>query len=146
MPLNGTGKSTGRIATLQSQLDQRILILDGATGTMIQDYRLDEASFRGDRFRHHNQDLKGNNDILTLTQPEIIQDIHRSFLRAGQILSDRTFNATSISQSDYGTGALTRINRRAEIAQLAAPGGNSVGIWPAHSARRTERPRYHRRQ
>tara|TARA_B100000676_G_scaffold41652_1_gene39611 strand:+ start:1875 stop:5573 length:3699 start_codon:yes stop_codon:yes gene_type:complete len=123
MPLNGTGKSTGRIATLQSQLDQRILILDGATGTMIQDYRLDEASFRGDRFRHHNQDLKGNNDILTLTQPEIIQDIHRSFLRAGaDIIETNTFNATSISQSDYGTGALTyEINRRAaEIAQLAA--------------------------
>ena len=123
MPLNGTGKSTGRIATLQSQLDQRILILDGATGTMIQDYRLDEASFRGDRLRHHNQDLKGNNDILTLTQPDIIQDIHRSFLRAGaDIIETNTFNATSISQSDYGTGALTyEINRRAaEIAQLAA--------------------------
>ena len=123
MPLNGTGKSTGRMAALQSQLDQRILILDGATGTMIQDYRLDEASFRGDRLRDHNQDLKGNNDILTLTQPDIIQDIHRSFLRAGaDIIETNTFNATSISQSDYGTGALTyEINRRAaEIAQLAA--------------------------
>ena len=123
MPLNGTGKSNGRIAALQYQLDQRILILDGATGTMIQDYHLDEASFRGDRLRDHNQDLKGNNDILALTQPDIIKDIHLSFLRAGaDIIETNTFNATSISQSDYGTGALTyEINRRAaEIAQLAA--------------------------
>ena len=123
MPLNGTGKTAGRTAELQSQLDRRILMLDGATGTMIQDYRLDEDGYRGKRLQDHPHDLKGNNDILTLTQPGIVQEIHREFLRAGaDIIETNTFNATAISQADYGTEALTyEINRRAaEIAHLAA--------------------------
>lgn len=81
---------------------KRILILDGAMGTMVQSYRLSEADFRGKLFINHPIDLKGNNDILSLTKPEIIQEIHSKYLQAGaDIISTNTFNATRISQSDY---------------------------------------------
>lgn len=82
--------------------NKRILILDGAMGTMVQSYRLSEADFRGKLFINHPIDLKGNNDILSLTKPEIIQEIHSKYLQAGaDIISTNTFNATRISQSDY---------------------------------------------
>jgi len=71
-----------RIEQLNTALKQRILVLDGAMGTMIQGYRLDEAAYRGERFRDHPHELKGNNDLLTLTQPEVIRD-QRSFALAG---------------------------------------------------------------
>ena len=75
---------------------ERIVILDGAMGTMIQQHRLDEAAYRGERFEDWPRDLKGCNDLLVLTQPEIIADIHRQFLDAGaDIISTNTFNATS---------------------------------------------------
>lgn len=85
-------------------LNDRIMVLDGAMGTMIQRYKLSEKDFRGDRFKNHPTDLKGNNDILVLTQPEIIKEIHRSYLEAdADIIETNTFNATKISQADYKT-------------------------------------------
>ena len=82
---------------------KRILVLDGAMGTMVQSYNLSEVDFRGERFVAHSKDLKGNNDLLNLTQPEIIKDIHKSFLHTGcDFIQTNTFNSSSISQSDYG--------------------------------------------
>ena len=87
---------------LERLLRERIVILDGAMGTMIQTYKLDEAGFRGERFKDWPQDLKGNNDLLSLTQPEIIQAIHRQYLEAGaDIIETNTFNSTTISLADY---------------------------------------------
>ena len=92
---------------LRSLLAQRILILDGAMGTMIQCHRLAEADYRGARFTDHPKELKGNNDLLLLTQPEIIRAIHADYLDAGaDIVETNTFNATSLSQADYGLEAL----------------------------------------
>ncbi|MDX3906012.1 MAG: methionine synthase [Pigmentiphaga sp.] len=83
-------------------LTERILILDGAMGTMIQRYKLDEAAFRGERFAAHGKDLKGNNELLSLTRPEVILEIHRGYLAAGaDIVETNTFGATSIAQGDY---------------------------------------------
>ncbi len=84
-------------------LNDRILVLDGAMGTMIQRYQLGEADYRGQQFANHPRDLKGNNDLLCLTQPQIILDIHRQYLEAGaDIIETNTFNGTRISQADYG--------------------------------------------
>ena len=89
-------------APLTAQLQQRILILDGAMGTMIQQYQLGEIDFRGDLFTDHHVDLKGNNDLLSLTRPDIIKDIHLAYLGAGaDILETNTFSSTSIAQADY---------------------------------------------
>src|ERR1700742_4254723 len=83
-------------------LAQRIVILDGAMGTMIQTYKLDEAGYRGQRFKDWPSDLKGNNDLLNITQPHLIQAIHRHYLDAGaDIIETNTFNATTISMADY---------------------------------------------
>ena len=83
-------------------LKNKILILDGAMGTMIQDYKLDENDYRGDKFSDYISSLKGNNDLLSITQPKIIEDIHYKYLMAGaDIIETNTFNANSISQSDY---------------------------------------------
>ena len=91
-----------RIAALHDALKQRILVLDGAMGTMIQRHRLEEAQYRGERFRDHARDLRGNNDLLSLTRPDVIREIHVQYLEAGaDILETNTFNATSISQADY---------------------------------------------
>ncbi len=91
-----------RTDLLHSLLAQRILILDGAMGTMIQSYKLDEADYRGERFADFAHDLKGNNDLLCLTAPAIIKEIHAKYLAAGaDILETNSFNATSISMSDY---------------------------------------------
>ncbi|QQS46777.1 MAG: methionine synthase [Acidobacteriota bacterium] len=88
---------------LNQLIKQRILILDGAMGTMIQRYRLDEAAFRGDRFADWPTDLKGNSDLLSLTQPGVIAEIHHQYLEAGaDIIETNTFNAQAISQADYG--------------------------------------------
>ncbi|MET0184720.1 MAG: homocysteine S-methyltransferase family protein, partial [Achromobacter sp.] len=83
-------------------LAQRILILDGAMGTMIQQYKLGEADFRGERFADHDKDLKGDNELLSLTRPDVILAIHREYLEAGaDVLETNTFGATSIAQGDY---------------------------------------------
>ncbi len=84
-------------------LKKRILVLDGAMGTMIQRYQLEEEDFRKNWFEEHSSSLKGNNDLLSLTRPEIIEEIHRAYLEAGaDILETNTFSGTSIAQSDYG--------------------------------------------
>ena len=87
---------------LEKILSKKILVMDGAMGTMVQGYNLEEKDFRGNRFLNHKSDLKGNNDILSITQPEIIKEIHAAYLEAGaDIIETNTFNSTSISQSDY---------------------------------------------
>src|SRR5436853_3828174 len=92
-----------RIKALHDALKQRILVLDGAMGTMVQRYGLTEEQFRGDRFKDHPKDLRGNNDLLTITRPQVIREIHEQYLEAGaDILETNTFNSTSISQADYG--------------------------------------------
>ena len=89
--------------TIQDCLKERILIIDGAMGTMIQRYRLGEADYRGDRFRDWPSDLKGNNDLLCLTRPDIIKEIHLQYLDAGaDIIETNTFNAQAVSLADYG--------------------------------------------
>ncbi|HXE82069.1 MAG TPA: methionine synthase, partial [Gemmatimonadales bacterium] len=94
---------TQRLTALRAALAQRILVLDGAMGTMIQSYALEEKDFRGERFRAHPKDLRGNNDLLCLTRPDVIAEIHRGYLEAGaDLLETNTFNAQVISQSDYG--------------------------------------------
>ena len=110
-------------APLRALLRERILIKDGAMGTMIQTYNLSEQDWRASRFEAHGQDLAGNNDLLVLTQPELILEIHERFLEAGaDVLGTTTFNANAISQADYGTQACTReLNvRAAELARQAA--------------------------
>ena len=109
--------------SLDQALRQRILVMDGAMGTMIQGYGLEEEDFRGDRFGDHPSQLKGNNDLLCLTRPDVIEAIHRDFLEAGaDVLETNTFNAQAISQADYSTEHLVHeINvRAAEIARRAA--------------------------
>ena len=91
-----------RTQLLKEQLQDRILILDGAMGTMIQNYHLSEEDYRGNRFANHSCDVKGNNDLLSLTRPDIIKEIYQSYLNAGSdILETNTFNATAISMADY---------------------------------------------
>ncbi len=88
--------------SIQSLLEQRILVIDGAMGTMIQQYKLEEKDYRGDRFKDWPYDLKGNNDLLSITRPDIVEEIHRQYLEAGaDIIETNTFNSTSISQADY---------------------------------------------
>jgi 5-methyltetrahydrofolate--homocysteine methyltransferase len=84
-------------------IKEKILVLDGAMGTMIQKYRLQEEDYRGERFRNHTRQQKGNNDLLSVTRPDIIGSIYRSYLEAGaDIITTNTFNSNRISMSDYG--------------------------------------------
>jgi 5-methyltetrahydrofolate--homocysteine methyltransferase len=100
-------------------LKQRIVIFDGAMGTMIQRHRCSEAQFRGERFKDWRSDLRGNNDLLCLTQPGIVEEIHRAYLDAGaDVISTNTFNSTSVSQADYGMQALVG-ELNLEAARLA---------------------------
>src|SRR5271168_676359 len=100
-------------------LKQRLVIFDGAMGTMIQRHRLSEQQFRGERFADWRSDLRGNNDLLVLTQPQIIADIHRDYLGAGSdVISTNTFNSTAVSQADYGMQALVG-ELNLEAARLA---------------------------
>ncbi|OZB86495.1 MAG: methionine synthase, partial [Thiotrichales bacterium 12-47-6] len=111
--------TTARRHSFRQALNERTLILDGAMGTMIQGYKLQEDDFRGQRFVDHPIDLKGNNDLLTLTRPDVIGAIHRAYLDSGaQILETNTFNSTSVAQEDYDMAHLvTELNR--EGAALA---------------------------
>ena len=121
---------------LEKILSNRILILDGAMGTMIQRYKLTEADFRGERFSDWHLMLKGNNDLLSLARPDIIGEIHRQYLAAGaDIIETNTFNATSISQEDYQMGHLAaEINRQsARLAREAAD---------EYSAKTPSKPRF----
>jgi 5-methyltetrahydrofolate--homocysteine methyltransferase len=121
-PMDETERGT-RIERLKRLLRERILILDGAMGTMIQQQRLEERDFRGERFARHGRDLRGNNDILTITRPEVIAGIHRAYLSAGaDIIETNTFNSNSVSQADYGLQALVpELNyKAARLARAAA--------------------------
>jgi len=94
--------ASSRVKLLEELLARRILLLDGAMGTMIQSHKLNEADYRGKRFADFPHDLKGNNDLLTLTQPQIIRSIHEAYLEAGSdIIETNTFNSTAASMSDY---------------------------------------------
>ncbi|WP_320111205.1 methionine synthase [Draconibacterium orientale] len=105
---------------IREELKKRVLVLDGAMGSLIQEYKLDEADYRGELLKDHPGDLKGNNDMLSLTRPDVISEIHEAYLEAGaDIICTNTFNATSISQADYNTEAYVYdINKAsAEIAK-----------------------------
>src|SRR5258705_1845068 len=98
---------TARTAQLQAVLRERIVIIDGAMGTMIQTYKLEESAYRGERFAQWQKDLKGNNDLLNVTRPEIIEEIHRQYLEAGaDLIETNTFNSQAISLADYGMESL----------------------------------------
>jgi 5-methyltetrahydrofolate--homocysteine methyltransferase len=98
-----------RIAALKTAAEQRILVIDGGMGTEIQRRRLDEADYRGERFKDWPRDVKGNNDLLVLTQPQLVRDIHDSYLAAGaDIIETNTFNAQVVSMADYGMEAYAR--------------------------------------
>ncbi len=121
---------------LAQHLQERILLLDGAMGTMIQNHGLDEADYRGDRFADWPVDLRGNNDLLSLTRPDIIQDIHRAYLDAGaDIIETNTFNATSIAMADYRMESLVSelCGAAASLARAAVDG---------RDYRDAERPRW----
>ncbi len=125
-----------RGAALPALLAQRILVIDGAMGTMIQRYKLGEAAYRGARFADHPKDLKGNNELLQLTRPDVLREIHAAYLAAGaDILETNTFGATSIAQDDYGLGRFAREMNvaAARIAREAAD---------AASADTPQRPRF----
>src|SRR6185436_6610598 len=96
-----------RLAMLDALVAQRILVLDGAMGTMLQEHRLGEADFRGTRFANWSKDLRGNNDLLTLTQPDIVRQVHAEYFEAGSdFIETNTFTSTSIAQADYGLQGL----------------------------------------
>lgn len=117
-------------------LQQRILILDGAMGTMIQAEGLEEADYRGERFDAHPADLKGNNDLLSLTRPDIVARIHRRYLEAGaDIIGTNTFNSTAVAQGDYDLSALA-----AELNLAGARIARQVA--DELSAREPEKPRF----
>ncbi len=112
-----------RIKQLKQSLQEKILILDGAMGTMIQSYKLQEKDYRGERFSDFPHDLLGNNDLLSLTQPQIIKDIHKAYIKAGaDILETNTFNSTQVSQADYSLESIVyELNKAsAELARQAA--------------------------
>ncbi len=116
-------KSLPSRALLEKAANERILIIDGAMGTMIQQHKLGESHYRGERFQDHSKDVKGNNDLLVLTQPAIIEEIHGKYLRAGaDIIETNTFNAQRISMADYHMEDLSyEINfEAARLARRAA--------------------------
>ncbi len=122
--------------TLDRLLAERILILDGATGTMIQRHPLEEADFRGELLAEHSHPLKGNNDLLTLTRPDVISGIHQAFLEAGaDIIETNTFSSTTVAQADYATEHLVR-DLNVEAARLARAAADE---W---TARTPDRPRF----
>ncbi|MFT7668441.1 MAG: 5-methyltetrahydrofolate--homocysteine methyltransferase [Planctomycetota bacterium] len=121
---------------LESLLQKRILVIDGAMGTMIQGHTLEEEDFRGERLKDHPSPLKGNNELLSLARPDVISSIHHDFLEAGaDIIETNTFGATSVAQADYGTGALVR-DLNIESARLARAAADE---W---TAKTPDRPRF----
>ena len=125
-----------RTEQLQHALKQRILVLDGAMGTMIQSYKLEEADYRGERFADWPSDLKGNNDLLAITQPQIIRDIHTAYLEAGaDIIETNSFNATTMSMADYNMESLS-YELNVAAAKVAREAADAV------SAQTPDRPRF----
>ena len=125
-----------RLALLPELMARRILVIDGAMGTMIQGYELGEADFRGARFADHPRDLRGDNDLLSLTRPDVVSAIHLAYLEAGaDIIETNTFTSTAIAQADYGLESICReLNR--EAARLARAAADRA------EAREPDRPRY----
>src|SRR5690554_3642043 len=127
---------TTRLEQLHKALKERIIILDGGMGTMIQNQKLDEAAFRGDRFKDFDRDVQGNNDLLNLTQPALLRNIHADYLDAGaDIIETNTFNSTRLSQADYGMEDLAR-ELNVEAARIARE------IADEFTARNPEKPRF----
>ena len=124
------------MSTLDDLLARRILIIDGAMGTMIQRRKLVEADYRGERFRNHGRDLKGDTDILVLTRPDVVADIHREYLAAGaDIIETNTFNSTAIAQADYALEGHVR-DLNVAAARLAR---DAAARW---TARTPDKPRF----
>jgi 5-methyltetrahydrofolate--homocysteine methyltransferase len=127
---------TKTLDTLHAQLAKRLLVLDGAMGTMIQRYKLTEEDFRSERFKDHPQDLKGDNDLLVLTRPDVITAIHHEYLAAGaDIIETNTFNSTSASQADYSLEPIV-YELNVEAARLAKA---AAAEW---TAKTPDRPRF----
>ena len=129
-------KGTDKKKDIHEVIKDRILVLDGAMGTMIQRYKLSEADYRGERFKDYHIDIKGNNDLLSITKPEVILAIHKEYLEAGSdIIETNTFNGTSISQADYEMGDLAyELNyASAQVAKAAAD---------EYTAKDPSKPRY----
>jgi 5-methyltetrahydrofolate--homocysteine methyltransferase len=125
-----------RLEQLHKALKERIIILDGGMGTMIQNQKLDEAAFRGDRFKDFDRDVQGNNDLLNLTQPALLRNIHADYLDAGaDIIETNTFNSTRLSQADYGMEDLAR-ELNVEAARIARE------IADEFTARNPDKPRF----
>jgi len=123
-------------AALEKAANERILIIDGAMGTMIQQYKLGESHYRGERFEDHSKDIKGNNDLLVLTQPQIIEEIHGKYLRANaDIIETNTFNAQRISMADYHMEDLA-YEMNVEAAKLAR---RAADTW---TAKTPDKPRF----
>src|SRR5437868_12704408 len=127
--------------TIQDRLKEKILIIDGAMGTMIQRYKLEEKDYRGERFKDWHKDVKGNNDLLSITQPQIVEEIHKQYLEAGaDIIETNTFSSTTIAQADYDMQSLAyelnvasaKCARNAVEKFLASPEGKDrAGAWVA---------------
>ena len=121
---------------LEKLLSERILIMDGAMGTMIQRHRLGEAEFRGERFKDHGRDVQGDNDLLVLTQTAVVESIHHASLEAGRdIIETNTFTATAVAQADYGMESVV-YDMNLQAARLAKKAATE---W---SARTPHKPRF----
>ncbi len=121
------------MSNIESALESRILIIDGAMGTMIQRYKLEEADYRGERFKDWPSDLKGNNDLLSITRPDIIRAIHTEYLEAGaDIIETNTFSSTAIAQADYNMQSLAyELNvASARVAREAIEELNAERVTP----------------
>src|SRR5439155_11904060 len=121
---------------LERLLAERILVFDGAWGTMIQSHSLEEPDYRGERFRNHRRDLRGNHDVLVLTRPDVVSEIHRAYLDAGaDVIETNTFNANRVSQADYALD-----DRVYEINVAAAT--LAVGLAREYTERDPAKPRF----
>ena len=108
-------------STIEQELEKRVLVIDGAMGTMIQQYKLEEKDYRGKRFADWPKDLRGNNDLLSITRPDIIKAIHKEYLKAGaDILETNTFSGTTVAMADYGMEELV-YELNLESAKVARP-------------------------
>src|SRR4028119_2209004 len=129
-------KRAARLKKFRAALKERILVLDCAMGTMIQSYGLSEEEYRGERFADHPGEIKGNNDLLSITQPGIIRDIHDAVLDVGaDIIETNTFSSTSIAQSDYGMESLA-YELNFEAARIAR------GVADAYTSHTLDKPRF----
>ncbi|MAK44328.1 MAG: methionine synthase [Spongiibacter sp.] len=128
--------STARADLLKAAIKDRILVIDGAMGSMIQQYKLEESAYRGERFADYHKDVRGNNDLLTLTQPQLIRDIHQAFLDVGaDIIETNTFNSTMVAQDDYELGEIAE-----ELNVVGARLAREVA--DAETARNPDKPRF----